>query len=313
LPGGHRDFLKFRMVHTATNLSQTSTRLILALASIFGFDVWTTDICQAYLQSAEKLKKEIFLKTDAVELGEGEFLQLVLPLYGLSESGDYWSQTLTDHHLTRIKFEQSPIDFSFFFKRIWKRLTGLSGSYVDDLLRASHPDVREYLENSIRSCFDCKESKTIGIGQQSQTFIVLDLIRPDEGFTASMRTNIARLSELAADAQFNEYHRTRATLLWICNSRPDICVFVLQCSSISSEKFTTKDIRAINDRVRYLKKTNNEVGLTFPTLDPSSLHLLVYADASFGTRGDKSSLGGYACLLADKSKRCCFLDYHSGN
>jgi hypothetical protein len=127
-----------------------------------------------------------------------------------------------------------------------------------------------------------------------------------------MRTYIARLSELAADAQFDEYRRTRAKLLWICNSRPDICAFVSQCSSITSEKFTTKDIRAINDRVRYLMKANNDVGLTFLTLDPSSLHLLVYADASFGTRVDKSSQGGHVCLLAEKSKRYCFLDYHSG-
>jgi hypothetical protein len=61
------------MVHTDTTLSQTSITLILALASIFGFDVWTTDICQAYLQSAERLKMAIFMKTDAVELGRGEF------------------------------------------------------------------------------------------------------------------------------------------------------------------------------------------------------------------------------------------------
>jgi hypothetical protein len=68
----------------------------------------------------------------------------------------------------------------------------------------------------------------------------------------------------------------------------------------------------MNDRVRYLKKTNDKVGLTFPTLDRRILHLLFYADASFSTREDKSSQGGYACLLADKLKRCCFLDYPSG-
>jgi hypothetical protein len=42
--GGHRDFLKSRMVHTATTLSQTSIRLILALASVLNYDVWTTDV-----------------------------------------------------------------------------------------------------------------------------------------------------------------------------------------------------------------------------------------------------------------------------
>jgi hypothetical protein len=180
------------------------------------------------------------------------------------------------------------------------------------LLRASHPDIREYLEKSIRNSFDCKESTTIGIGQKSQTFIGNDLSRTDKGFKASMRTYIARLSELAADSQFNEYRRTRAKLVWICNSKPDICAFVSQCSSITSENFTTKDIKTMNDRVRYLKKTNDKVELNFPTLEKRSLHLLVYTYASISTREDKSSKGGYACLLADKSKRCCFLDYNSG-
>jgi hypothetical protein len=153
--GGHRDFLKHNMVHTATTLSQTSTRLILAIAAIFDFDVWTTDVQQAYLQSAEFLQKEIFLKTDALELGQDEFMQLILPLYGLSESGDYWGETLTDHHLTGIQFEQSPIDLSLFFKRIGRRLVGLSRTYVDDLLRAAHSDVRKFLEESFRKDFDC--------------------------------------------------------------------------------------------------------------------------------------------------------------
>jgi hypothetical protein len=45
--GGHRDFLKNHMVHTATTLTQTLKRLILAFAAIFSWNVWTTDVKQA--------------------------------------------------------------------------------------------------------------------------------------------------------------------------------------------------------------------------------------------------------------------------
>jgi hypothetical protein len=212
------------------------------------------------------------------------------------------SQTLTDHHLKEINFEQSPSDFSFFFKRMGKKLTGLRGSYVDDLLRASHPDVREYLKASIRSCFDCKDSKEIGFGQPLQAFAGLDLSRTHEGFTASMRTNIARMSKLAADATFDEYRRQRAKLVWICNARPDICAFVSLCSSVTADTFTRTDIKGMNDRVRHLQQTNKDVELSFRKLDPKTLHLLVYTDASFGTRLNKGSQGGtYVCLLTQNA------------
>jgi hypothetical protein len=70
------------MVHTASTLRQRSVRLLLALAAIFGLEVWSTDVAQAYLQSAVPLQRDIFCKTDALEPGPNEFLKLVLPLSG---------------------------------------------------------------------------------------------------------------------------------------------------------------------------------------------------------------------------------------
>jgi Reverse transcriptase (RNA-dependent DNA polymerase) len=283
--GGHRDFLKHRIVHTASTLSQNSTRLILSLAAILGWDVWTTDVQQAYLQSAQKLQKEIFLKTDALELGPNEFLKLVLPLYGLSEAGDYWGETLANHHLLGLRFEQSPIDFSSFVKRIGKRLVGISGTYVDDMLSAAEPEMKQFLEDSIRDEFDCKPSQNV---DSPVTFVGLDLERCSDGFQASMRSYIDRLQPILLSADFDVYRRLRAQLLWVANARPDICAFISFCSSVTACTFTTKDIAAINERVRVLTETNADVSLKFPALDVETLHLLVYTDASFGSRVDGS-------------------------
>jgi hypothetical protein len=257
------------------------------------------------------LQKEIFLKTDAMELGPNEFLQLVLPLYGLSESGDYWNETLANHHLQRLQFTQSRVDFSLFFKTVGGRLCGLSGCYVDDLLRAATPNVRELLESTIREDFDCKASKAIKKGAPATQFIGLDLERELDSFFASMTSYISRLIFLADDATFDQYQVLRAKLLWICNSRPDICAFVSLCSSVTAEKFKTRDVRDINNVVHHLRSTA-DIRLLFPKLDAESLHLLVYTDAAFGIRDDKSSQGGYVVLLSDNSKKCCFLAYHSG-
>jgi hypothetical protein len=79
---------------------------------------------------------------------------------------------------------------------------------------------------------------------------------------------------------------------------------------VTAATFSTKDVRAITTQVSFLQSTN-DIRLQFPQLDFATLHLLVCTDASFGIRPDKSSQAGYFALLADSSKKCCFLAYHS--
>jgi Reverse transcriptase (RNA-dependent DNA polymerase) len=188
--GGHRDLMKNLMAHTASTLRQRSVRLLLALAAIFGLEVWSTDVAQAYLQSAVPLQRDIVCKTDALELGPNEILKLVLPLYGLSESGDYWGATCVEHHLTDLQFNQSKLDFSLFWRKIGRNLC-MSGTYVDDLLRAATPEVRKELQKATERRFDCKESKEL-----PTTFCGLDLTRTPSGFATSICDYILRLQLL---------------------------------------------------------------------------------------------------------------------
>jgi len=59
--GGHKDREKSSIVHNAKTLKLSSVRLLLALATIFSFSLWATDVNQAYLQSAENLHRKIFV------------------------------------------------------------------------------------------------------------------------------------------------------------------------------------------------------------------------------------------------------------
>jgi Reverse transcriptase (RNA-dependent DNA polymerase) len=90
--GGHQDREKRSIVHNSTAIKQSSVRLLLALTATLGFNVWTIDVNQAYLQAAVGLQRKIFTKPDVLNLGEDEILQVIKPLYGLSDSGDYWAE-----------------------------------------------------------------------------------------------------------------------------------------------------------------------------------------------------------------------------
>lgn len=59
--GGHKDCERENVVHRAKMLNQSPVRMLPAIASIFGFNMYTINVTQAYLQSAEKLQRKIYI------------------------------------------------------------------------------------------------------------------------------------------------------------------------------------------------------------------------------------------------------------
>ncbi len=79
-----------QFVHDSTTVRQISVRLLVAMAAIMGFDIWTEDISQAFLQSASELLRDVYLKPNRqLKVPAGYVLKLLRPFYGLADSGDY--------------------------------------------------------------------------------------------------------------------------------------------------------------------------------------------------------------------------------
>ncbi len=132
---GHPDAARHNLVHDSTNSHKILVRLLIALAAIIGFDVWTEDISLAYLQSVIKLLREVYLRPNKhLQAPAGYILKLLRPLYGLVDSGDYWHATFVEHLTKKLGMKTVSSDMSLFFRQARGQLTGILASYVDDTL-----------------------------------------------------------------------------------------------------------------------------------------------------------------------------------
>ena len=83
---GHKDKDKDLLIHDSPTISVSSIRILIAIAGIFGFRIWSTYIIQAYLQSSSPLLRDIYTEaTKELCLDKEKLLKLLRPLYGLAE------------------------------------------------------------------------------------------------------------------------------------------------------------------------------------------------------------------------------------
>lgn len=144
--GGHRDRIKDLIVHSAATSQPQSIRILLAVAAMFGFTVWTTAVSQAYLQSAEPLSRELFFSKRApeFELKPDQYLKLRKPLYGLRDSRDLWHRMLDNHHREDLGLTPPRSDLALYKIMSDNLLVGLSAGCVDDVIRAGTTEFREF-------------------------------------------------------------------------------------------------------------------------------------------------------------------------
>lgn len=129
--------------NNSTDARQCSNRLMLGLAAIMAFRVWSQDIPQAYLQEAGSLLGDAYLRPGPeLRIPDGYLFQLLCAFYGFLDSGNIWNATFSKHLQEDLRIERTVTGMSMFFRKIKSKLFGIMATYVDD---TSAVDMLKYL------------------------------------------------------------------------------------------------------------------------------------------------------------------------
>ncbi len=272
--GGHRDRMKKLMVHTSQTLQPSSIRLLLAVAALFAFDVWTSDVRQAYLQSTEPLSREIYIRNPAPEflLEDRQALKVLKPLYALCDSGDLWHSTLDHHHPHDLKMTPKRTDPALYLKSRDGEIEGISGTYVDDFIRIGRKSFRTHADQTGIK-FDMAETQ-----ETPCTFTGFRLLQgPQHSLIMHQDEYISFLRPLPLESDFSSFSSLRMKLAWLTHTRPDCAFVVSQLAQVTQDKFKTdhkETVKICNNLLKHLR--NVPVKLKFHSLDRSSVFLLSF-------------------------------------
>ena len=309
---GFGDKEKPFIVHNLSTLRQSSTKLIVSTSAVLGWRLFSHDVNQAYLQSKDAMTRDLYVRVrpkDAkyFKLQDGELLKLLKPLYGVADSGDYWDATFATHVKEDLGMSPMTGDPALFIKQDKDNIDGILGAYVDDTCMGGN----ETFQNLTLATLDKFESKPrvwddfdfIGVS-------VRTLPGASRSFTLDQVAYIDALTRLPSSTCYEDFVRARAGFAWLAHGRPDLCCAINRAAQVTDVLFAERHLKEFNRAVKHAKATK-DLCLRYTKLERESLHLRVYADASFASNDDLSSQLGYVVLLCDAEDRCHVLTYVS--
>jgi Reverse transcriptase (RNA-dependent DNA polymerase) len=294
----------------APTISRMGERLALCLAAMHvGSDAYVRDITQAYLQASSELERAVFLKPPVeMELPENMVLRAIKPLYGIPESGLHWFLTYSDHHKTILHMRQSMVDKCLFYKRGNEgELPAVTTLQVDDSFGVGG---KQFLidEEKASAHFRTKPRKLIQIGKAVKFNGAL-VSRKGAGYYVLSQPD--KLDRLATPCNDEDVISARAQMQYVASmSRPDLVSPSQLLAGDVRGPISTSTYKRVRELVVYCKETA-DIGLNFVNLDPTSLRLLLFADASFANADNFTSQLGFVIILADEAGNANIIHYGS--
>ena len=324
---------------TSPTLTRLSRNYVLTVATMLGMTPFTSDISTAFLQGKQfdpNSNRIIWVKLpkDGEQLlgfppDHGKLMKLIKPMYGLCDAPRAWyeaaSQKILDYGKGRVV--QHPLDACLFlvFDRPTHpppaegepepQLLALFGMHVDDLFGCylkENKDAMDFIDG-LRGIFTFREWIT-GDTQKELEYCGAQIEQVNENhwkiyhqkYLAKQKPISYAKERKGSDDDVTERERTAlrglvGALQWpSTQTSPHLQAMTSNLAGqISKAKTSTLD--QANKALRYAKE-NADVGLEFRYLGGrEEVTFIAYSDASFASRADLTSQGGYLVAMVNKT------------
>ena len=148
------------------------------------------------------------------------------------------ARTLDKHLTSDIGMEPTKADPSLYFSHYDDSLCGITGTYVDDMLRAGTKYFRK------RCDYTHTKFKTSGDDELPLTYSGFHITRlTDSSLAVDQNFYLKSLEELSACSAFPEFRSMRMRLAWLSNTRPDLLFEISQLAQITLQRIGKGSIR----------------------------------------------------------------------
>jgi hypothetical protein len=319
-------------------LTRLSRNFIMSVATMMGMTIFTSDISTAFLQGRNfdpDSKRIIWVKLpkDGEQLlglpeGHGKLMKLVKPMYGLCDAPRAWFEEATERILTMGNgaIVQHPLDaclFLAFDKPIHPpppegedqpRLLALFGIHVDDIFGCydENDEHTEILLKNLKGIFNFREWVTANVKNELEYFGAQITKLGENHWKIHHEKYLTKQKPITypkerqgSNKEVTDREKTALRgliggLQWpAVQASPHLqCMVSTLAGQVS--KATTSTLDTANRCLRFAKQ-NSDVGLEFRHIGPKEeITFAAYSDASFASRDDLSSQGGYFLIMVHR-------------
>lgn len=322
---GNLDREKNNIVSDSGGLSSLSVRLVVIMSLAYGWNIWTRDVKQAYLQGG-KLSRDLYarLPKELRSKLRGYVLKILAPIYGVKEAGCYFTTKYINMHIKDLRMISTILD-KFLLYRL-KEIALIENGTRDQKAGQTYPDspdgccalqvddglftgTDEFRQDEREMHKQLKMGSGMDLEKDGKLeFSGVTFVKEGADIIAHQRNYVEAKIEKVRPEKGVMMERTTAkqiagTLAWIATqTAPQISIEVSKLNQMitfddSSSKFANTAI------TKAIKK--GKLGMRFKKLDLDSMYVAGYADASLGSNPDLSSqIGGFVCVR-DKYGVCC--------
>ena len=234
-------------------------------------------------------------------------LKLLKALYALCDSEDLWHKALDEYYRHDLGVTPFRSDLALYKIISYGLCMGLTGGFVDALLRAGSPGFRQMAK---------KTNERFQMGEDEHIPCTFSCFSLTHGKDGSLEQNqhfyLQKSEQLHLDASFSEFRSMHIRLAWLTNSRPDCQFDISEPAQVTEDRYLAEQpaiVRRLNRATRYA--TDYSVSLKIATLDHESLRVVGFADASFANNHDQSTQPDHIFFLADGHGRSVSISFNS--